>query len=84
MSGGVVTNSHIASPGCYLREAILMTDTTIVFRLADKRLTPDEREMVLELSRKLYTRDGGTATRTPPHPNALAATHWGKRPDGDL
>jgi hypothetical protein len=57
----------------------MTADTTIVFRLADKRLTPDEREMVLELSRKLYTRDTGTATRTPPHPNALAA-----KPDGDL
>jgi hypothetical protein len=62
-----------------------MTDT-IVFRLKDKRLTDDEREMVLELSRKLYTRDTGTATatRTPLHPNALAASHWGKKPDGDL
>jgi hypothetical protein len=64
----------------------MTADTTIVFRLADKRLTPDERDMVLELSRKLYTRDIGTATatRTPPHPNALAASHWGRKPDGDL
>jgi hypothetical protein len=39
-----------------------MDDTTIIFRLADKRLTDEERKTVLELSRKLYTRDTGTAT----------------------
>ena len=37
-----------------------MTDT-ILIRLADKRLTPDERRKVLEISRKLYGRDTGTA-----------------------
>jgi hypothetical protein len=39
-----------------------MTDTTIVFRLADKRLTDEERQTVLDISRKLYTRDTGTAS----------------------
>jgi hypothetical protein len=39
-----------------------MTDTTIVFRLADKRLTDEERQTVLDISRKLYTRDIGTAS----------------------
>jgi hypothetical protein len=38
-----------------------MTDT-IVFRLKDKRLTDDERKELLELSRKLTTRDIGTAS----------------------
>jgi hypothetical protein len=36
--------------------------TTIIFRLADKRLTDDERKALLDLSRKLYTRDIGTAS----------------------
>jgi hypothetical protein len=64
----------------------MTADTTIVFRLADKRLTDEERQTVLDISRKLYTRDIGTATatRAPTHPNALAASHWGKKPDGDL
>ena len=64
-----------------------MTADTILIRLADKRLTPDERRKVLEISRKLYGRDTGTANapNTPPvHPNALSASHWGKKPDGDL
>jgi sulfur carrier protein ThiS len=35
---------------------------TVLIRLDDKRLTADEREKVLELARKLTTRDTGTAT----------------------
>jgi hypothetical protein len=63
----------------------LMT-ATVCIHINDKRLTEDERKAVLGIARKLYARDGGTATttRTPTHPNALAASHWGRKPDGDL
>jgi hypothetical protein len=41
-----------------------MTDT-ILIRLTDHRLTPDERQKVLDIARKLYARDTGTAGAPP-------------------
>ena len=60
-----------------------MTDT-ILIRLADKRLTDDERQAVLEIARKLYARDTGTAN-APTHPSVRKRPEAHHRVDrGDL
>jgi hypothetical protein len=52
-----------------------MTDT-ILFHLKDRRLTDDERNALLELNRKLYARDTGTASGpTPPPVRKLPEAH---------
>jgi hypothetical protein len=38
---------------------------TVCIHLHDHRLTPEDRQKVLEISRKLYARDGGTAGAPP-------------------
>ena len=63
--------------------------TTFLFNESDPELYTHERAYLRELAVKLTKRCNvvefnDTERHRPPHPNALAATHWGKKPDGDL
>jgi hypothetical protein len=55
---------------------------TVLIRLDDKRLTDEERKTALDLARKLYSRDGGTASAPTPLRKLPEAHHHVDR--GDL